>query len=86
MAATAPLYARPKSSERALHQSKLLAAAYALKLVLTRETYTEKPEGWSRELVVGALATVYTASLLFAAGPKFAEDPLKASHQGLDHA
>jgi arginine:ornithine antiporter / lysine permease len=49
----------------------LLAAAYALKLVLTRETYTEKPEGWSRELVVGALATVYTAFLLFAAGPKF---------------
>jgi DDE superfamily endonuclease len=47
MAATAPLYARPKSSERALHQSKLLAAAYALKLLLTRETYTEKPEGWS---------------------------------------
>jgi arginine:ornithine antiporter / lysine permease len=49
----------------------LLAAAYALKLALTRETYTEQPSGWSRELVVGALATVYTAFLLFAAGPKF---------------
>ncbi len=49
----------------------LLAAAYALKLVLTRETYTEKPEGRGRELVVGALATLYTAFLLFAAGPKF---------------
>jgi arginine:ornithine antiporter / lysine permease len=49
----------------------LLAAAYALKLALTRETYTEQPRGWSRELVVGALATVYTAFLLFAAGPKF---------------
>ena len=49
----------------------LLAAAHALKLVLTRETYTEQPEGWSRELVVGALAIVYTAFLLFAAGPKF---------------
>jgi arginine:ornithine antiporter / lysine permease len=49
----------------------LLAAAYALKLVLTRETYTEQPEGWGRELVVGALATVYTAFLLVAAGPKF---------------
>jgi arginine:ornithine antiporter / lysine permease len=49
----------------------LLAAAYALKLALTRETYTERREGWGRELVVGALATVYTAFLLFAAGPKF---------------
>jgi len=49
----------------------LLAAAYALKLALTRETYTEQPEGRSRELAVGALATIYTAFLLFAAGPKF---------------
>jgi arginine:ornithine antiporter / lysine permease len=49
----------------------LLAAAYALKLALTRETYTEQPEGRSRELVVGALATLYAAFLLFAAGPKF---------------
>jgi arginine:ornithine antiporter / lysine permease len=49
----------------------LLAAAYALKLALTRETYTEQPEGRTRELVVGALATIYTAFLLFAAGPKF---------------
>jgi len=49
----------------------LLAAAYALKLVLTRETYTERPDGRGRELVVGALATIYTAFLLFAAGPKF---------------
>ena len=29
------------------------------------------PEGRTRELVVGALATLYTAFLLFAAGPKF---------------
>jgi arginine:ornithine antiporter / lysine permease len=49
----------------------LLAAAYALKLALTRETYAEQPRGWSRELVVGALATIYTAFLLFAAGLKF---------------
>lgn len=48
-----------------------LLAAYAFKLALTRETHAEKPEGWSRELVVGALATVYTAFLLFAAGPRF---------------
>jgi arginine:ornithine antiporter / lysine permease len=49
----------------------LLAAAYALKLVLTRETYAERPGGWGRELVVGVLATAYTAFLLFAAGPRF---------------
>jgi arginine:ornithine antiporter/lysine permease len=49
----------------------LLAAAYALKLVVTRETYDENPAGLRRELVVGALATIYTAFLLFAAGPKF---------------
>ena len=49
----------------------LLAAGYALKLALTRETYVENPQGYGRELVVGALATVYTAFLLFAAGPKF---------------
>jgi arginine:ornithine antiporter/lysine permease len=49
----------------------LLAAGYALKLALTRDTYDENPNGWSRELVVGALATAYTAFLLYAAGPKF---------------
>jgi arginine:ornithine antiporter/lysine permease len=49
----------------------LLAAAYALKLVVTRETYAERPQGRSRELVVGVLATGYTAFLLFAAGPRF---------------
>jgi len=49
----------------------LLAAGYALKLVLTRETYVENPQGYGRELVVGVLATLYTAFLLFAAGPKF---------------
>jgi arginine:ornithine antiporter/lysine permease len=49
----------------------LLAAAYALKLAVTRETYTEQPAGWHREVVVGALATFYTAFLLVAAGPKF---------------
>lgn len=49
----------------------LLAAGYALKLAVTRETYTERPQGWPRELVVGALATGYTAFLLVAAGPKF---------------
>jgi arginine:ornithine antiporter / lysine permease len=42
----------------------LLAAAYAFKLAVTEPN----PR---RELVVGALATFYTAFLLYAAGPKF---------------
>ncbi|GAA0504430.1 amino acid APC transporter [Paractinoplanes deccanensis] len=49
----------------------LLAAAYALKLALTRETYAERPEGHGRELTVGAIAVAYTIFLLVAAGPKF---------------
>lgn len=49
----------------------LLAAGYALKLAVTRETYTEDPRGLGRELAVAAIATFYTAFLLFAAGPKF---------------
>ena len=50
----------------------LLAAGYALRLVLTRETYGGSPTpGRGRELVVAALATLYTAFLLFAAGPKY---------------
>jgi arginine:ornithine antiporter/lysine permease len=49
----------------------ILAAGYALKLAATGRTYTEMPQGRRRELVVGALATVYTIFLLFAAGPKF---------------
>ncbi|KUL28169.1 arginine-ornithine antiporter [Actinoplanes awajinensis subsp. mycoplanecinus] len=49
----------------------LLAAAYALKLAVTRDTYREQPRGWGRELTVGVLAVAYTIFLLFAAGPKF---------------
>jgi arginine:ornithine antiporter / lysine permease len=49
----------------------LFAAGYAVKLAFTRETYTENPRGYRRELAVGALATIYTAFLLYAAGPKF---------------
>ncbi|MDZ5619894.1 basic amino acid/polyamine antiporter [Nocardioides bizhenqiangii] len=49
----------------------LLAAGYALKLVITRETYEDQPHGWTRELVISALATAYTMFLLFAAGPRF---------------
>src|SRR5262249_7174215 len=48
----------------------LLAAAYAVKLGTTRESYAEGA-GVARDLTVGALATIYTAFLLYAAGPKF---------------
>jgi arginine:ornithine antiporter / lysine permease len=49
----------------------LLAAAYAFKLVVVNDTYDDRPAGRGRDLVVGALATLYTAFLLFAAGPKY---------------
>ena len=39
--------------------------------MLTRETYETSSRGWGRGLVVAGLATLYTAFLLFAAGPKF---------------
>jgi arginine:ornithine antiporter/lysine permease len=48
-----------------------LVAIYAVKLALTRETYVERPDGLRRDLVVGALATVYTVFLLYAAGVKY---------------
>ncbi|WP_328396459.1 basic amino acid/polyamine antiporter [Nocardia sp. NBC_00416] len=50
----------------------LLAAGYALKLCLTRETYgTDRAATWRGDLIVAALATIYTAFLLYAAGLKF---------------
>ncbi|MEU7908497.1 basic amino acid/polyamine antiporter [Actinoplanes sp. NPDC049118] len=49
----------------------LLAAGYALKLAVTRESYTEQPRGWGRELTVAVIAVGYTIFLLVAAGPKF---------------
>jgi arginine:ornithine antiporter/lysine permease len=54
----------------------LLAAGYALKLVVTDNDADAAAAGTTvaerrRELVVAALATVYTAFLLFAAGPKY---------------
>jgi arginine:ornithine antiporter/lysine permease len=49
----------------------LLAAAYALKLAVTKESYADDPERLRRDLTVGTLATVYTAFLIYAAGIKF---------------
>ncbi len=50
----------------------LLAAAYAAKLALTRETYDadDEPER-RRQLVVAVLACVYSIFLLYAAGPEY---------------
>ncbi|MET0838710.1 MAG: basic amino acid/polyamine antiporter [Marmoricola sp.] len=49
----------------------VLAAGYALKLGVRRETYDVMPAGHGRELVISAVATFYTLFLLVAAGPKF---------------
>jgi arginine:ornithine antiporter/lysine permease len=49
----------------------LLAAGYGLKIAITRETYDDGDRARTRELVVAALAVVYTVFLVFAAGPKF---------------
>ncbi len=49
----------------------VLCAAYALKLAATRESYDDDPAGRSRDLLVAAVATLYTVFLLYAAGPKY---------------
>lgn len=48
-----------------------LAAGYALRLVITGETYDEAPAERRRQLVISGLATAYTVFLLFAAGLEF---------------
>lgn len=45
----------------------LLAAGYALKLTVTRETYSDR-ESLIPDMVVAALATIYTLFLVYAAG------------------
>jgi arginine:ornithine antiporter / lysine permease len=49
----------------------LLAAAYLLKLVLTRETYPATDASRNKDLMVAILATVYGVFLVFAGGMKF---------------
>ena len=49
----------------------LLAAAYAMKLGVRRETYDTQPQNRSKELFVAGLATFYTVFLVFAAGVSF---------------
>lgn len=47
------------------------AAGYALKLAVTRESYAENPQGLRRDLTIAALATIYTAFLIYTAGLRF---------------
>jgi arginine:ornithine antiporter / lysine permease len=49
----------------------LLAAAYALRIGVRGETYESAPRGRGKELVFAAIATVYTAFLIVAAGLEF---------------
>lgn len=49
----------------------LLAALYALKLVVTREGYEHSPAGLGRDRILAVLAVAYTAFLVYAAGPQF---------------
>ncbi|MBC7290519.1 MAG: amino acid permease [Actinotalea sp.] len=49
----------------------LLAAGYGLRLVLRREGYAPGERVWGRDLVVAAVATLYAAFLLWAAGPTY---------------
>jgi arginine:ornithine antiporter/lysine permease len=49
----------------------LLAAAYALKLTLTRDGYADAGRELRRDLTIAVLATIYTAFLIYAAGLKF---------------
>jgi arginine:ornithine antiporter/lysine permease len=49
----------------------MLAAAYALKLGVTRETYEHDAKARNRQALVAGLATFYTVFLLYAAGTKF---------------
>ncbi|MFJ9517391.1 basic amino acid/polyamine antiporter [Kitasatospora sp. NPDC101801] len=49
----------------------LLAAGYAVKIAVARDPLTGRRQGSTGELLVAALATLYTAFLLYAAGLKF---------------
>jgi arginine:ornithine antiporter/lysine permease len=49
----------------------LLAAAYALQIGARGETYDTAPERRRKELTFAAIAVVYTAFLVIAAGPEF---------------
>jgi arginine:ornithine antiporter/lysine permease len=48
-----------------------LSAAFALMLVLRRETYEKDAQDVGKDMIIAALATIYTIFLLFAGGMKF---------------
>jgi len=48
-----------------------LAAAFAFKLVRSRETYDKDPGAAGKDAVIAVVASIYTIFLLFAAGLKF---------------
>ncbi len=48
-----------------------LSAAFALKLVINRDTYDTNPKGYHGDMVVAILATLYTLFLIYAGGLKF---------------
>ena len=48
-----------------------LAAAFALKIVLARDTYEKEPGAVGKDTLIAALALIYTFFLVFAAGIKF---------------
>ena len=49
----------------------MLAAGYALKLGITRETYENDSSVRRKQMLIAAIATLYTVFLLFGAGIKF---------------
>ncbi|WP_134324764.1 basic amino acid/polyamine antiporter [Cumulibacter soli] len=49
----------------------LLAALYAVKLVVTRDGYDLEPAGIKRDRIVAFLAVIYSVFLIFAAGVEF---------------
>jgi arginine:ornithine antiporter/lysine permease len=49
----------------------LLVAGYGFSIARRRETYSSKPEERMRDLIVAAIAVVYTAFMIFAGGIKF---------------
>lgn len=51
--------------------SYLLVAAYGLKLALTRETYERDSRSRNKELMIGLIATLYSALMIYAGGLKY---------------
>ena len=49
----------------------LLSAAYALKLVNTKETYLQDSSSLNKDMLIAVLAVIYTLFLVFAGGLKF---------------